>query len=86
MSSAHNKMLAHVFNGRSTVTLHPDWAPHFSVFSQTPSTVVPLREGTSREEADSLALRLSRLSLAMLLDNKGGVVVRERLIKGNAVS
>lgn len=48
--------------------------------------MVPLREGTSREEADSLALRLSRLSLSMLLDNKDGVVVRERLIKGNAVS
>ena len=53
---------------------------------QTPSTVVPLRKGTSMEEAESLALRLSRLSLSMLLHNREGVVVRERLVKGTTVS
>ena len=53
---------------------------------QTPSTVVPLRAGTSMEEADGLALRLSRLSISMLLHNREGVVVRERLVKGTTVS
>lgn len=47
--------------------------------------VVPLREGTDRPTANSLALRLSRLSLSQLLHNKGGVVVRERLVKGDSV-
>lgn len=46
---------------------------------------VPLREGASRDEADALALRLSRLSLTQLLHNRGGIVVRERLVKGDTV-
>lgn len=52
---------------------------------QTPSMVVPLREGADRPTANSLALRLSRLSLSQLLHNNGGVVVRERLVKGDSV-
>ncbi|CAM9890621.1 unnamed protein product, partial [Laminaria digitata] len=52
---------------------------------KTPSMVVPLRNGASREAANSLALRLSRLSLSLLLHNKGGIVVRERLVKGDTV-
>lgn len=47
--------------------------------------VVPLRDGASREAANTLALRLSRLSLSLLLHNKGGIVVRERLVKGDTV-
>lgn len=47
--------------------------------------VVPLRDGASREEANSLALRLSRLPLSLLLHNKGGIVVHERLVKGDTV-
>lgn len=46
---------------------------------------VPLREGAARSEADALALRLSRLPLSELLHNKGGIVVRERLVKGETV-
>lgn len=52
---------------------------------QTPSMVVPLRESADRATANSLALRLSRLSLSQLLHNNGGVVVRERLVKGDSV-
>lgn len=47
--------------------------------------VVPLREGADRPVARSLALRLSRLPLSQLLDNRGGIVVRERLVKGDTV-
>lgn len=47
--------------------------------------VVPLRESVDRATANSLALRLSRLSLSELLHNKGGVIVRERLVKGDSV-
>ncbi|CAM9582285.1 unnamed protein product, partial [Sphacelaria rigidula] len=49
---------------------------------KTPSTSVPVREGVDKAEADRLALRLSRLSLSQLLHNKGGIVVRERIVKG----
>ncbi|CAM9657713.1 unnamed protein product, partial [Hapterophycus canaliculatus] len=52
---------------------------------KTPSMVVPLREGADRAAAASLALRLSRLSLSQLLHNHGGVVVRERVVKGDTV-
>lgn len=52
---------------------------------QTPSTSVPVREGVEKAEADRLALRLSRLSLSQLLHNKGGIVVRERIVKGETV-
>ncbi|CAN0252164.1 unnamed protein product, partial [Ectocarpus sp. 12 AP-2014] len=50
---------------------------------KTPSMVVPLHEGADRPAAKSLALRLSRLPLSQLLDNRGGIVVRERLVKGD---
>lgn len=67
-------------------TVLPRSSPPFSPsFSQTPSMVVPLREGADRPTANSLALRLSRLSLSQLLHNQGGVVVRERLVKGDSV-
>lgn len=58
---------------------------HVTTMTQTPSMVVPLREGTPRASADSLALKLSRLSLSQLLHNKEGIVVRERLVKGDTV-
>lgn len=54
--------------------------------TQTPSTTVPLREGAARETADSLALKLSRLSLNQLLSNTNGVTVKERIVKGESVS
>lgn len=52
---------------------------------QTPSIAVPVREGTSKGDADRLTLRLSRLSLSQLLHNKGGVTVRESIVKGDTV-
>eukprot|EP00903_Cladosiphon_okamuranus_P015157 g14015.t1 len=51
---------------------------------KTPSMVVPLRDGADRPTANAVALRLSRLSLSQLLHNNGGVVVRERLVKGDS--
>lgn len=84
---SHSQMLYFLFLPPCLVSSIPPLVGIIIIFCvrQTPSMVVPLREGADRASATSLALRLSRLSLSQLLHNKGGIVVRERLVKGDSV-
>ncbi|CAM9298500.1 unnamed protein product [Choristocarpus tenellus] len=51
---------------------------------KTPSMIVPLREGVPKSEGQALARKLTRLPLSNLLNNKQGVTVRERVVKGSS--
>ncbi|CAM9670075.1 unnamed protein product [Chrysoparadoxa australica] len=49
---------------------------------KTPSMTVPLMKGSTMAEAKTLALHLSKLQLSELLDNKGGIKVKENIVRG----
>jgi DNA-directed RNA polymerase I subunit RPA1 len=53
---------------------------------KTPTMQLPCVAGTSRAAAQALSRHLSRLTLAEMLDHRGGIVVGEQIVRAHAYS
>ncbi|CAM9856614.1 unnamed protein product, partial [Discosporangium mesarthrocarpum] len=51
---------------------------------KTPTMTVPLRDGVALEAGEALARKLTRLTLGEILHNKEGIVIREKIVKGDS--